>query len=170
MPSVRRSFFLVGVYDPLIYDSWPYFHAFDDGVFLSKNKRLCKFNSAIKFNSHLEAPEFYSEWKHADRYRLHHFEYKTYVDVPDHVFPDDHPNSIYKRICKNESSYVSGTAIFWLTGRTDYLCSKPTLAKHRKILLPYGIDIYTTPERFWELPPSLDDDTWYLAKPGLTVV
>lgn len=169
MPLARRSFFLVGVYDPLIYDSWPYFHGFDDGIFLSKNKRFCKFNSAIKFDSPLAARQFYSEWKHADRYRLYPFEYKTYVEVPAHVFPDDHPNSIFKRICQNESSYVQSTAITWLRGRSDYLWSKSTVAKHRKILLLYGIDIYTTPERLWELPPSLDDDTWYLSKPGLTI-
>ena len=170
MPSVRRSFFLVGVYDPSIYNSWPYFHSFDDGIFLSKNKRFCKFNSAIKFNSPLDVRKFYSEWKHAGRYQLHVFEYKTYVDVPAHVFPDDHPNSIFKLICEKESSYVSSTAITWLRGHSDYLWSKSTLAKHRKILLSYGIDIYTTPERLCELPPSLHDDTWYLSKPGLTIL
>ena len=169
MPLARRSFFLVGVYDPSIYNSWPYFHL-DEGVYLSKNKRFCSFKSAVEFDRPEQAREFYSAWKHAPLYSLHIFEYKTYVDVPAHVFPDDHPNSVFKLICEKESSYVASTAITWLRGQSDYLWSKSTLAKHRKILLLYGIDIYTKPERLWELPPSLHDDTWYLSKPGLTIL
>lgn len=168
MPLALRSRFIVGVYDPNIDDSWPYFHL-DEGVYLSKNKRLCSWKSAVEFDRPEQAREFYSAWKNASRYRLSVVEFKTHVDVPAHVFPYDHPNSIFKRICEKESSYVKSTAITWLSGRTDYFWSKSTVAKHRKILLSYGIDIYTTPQRFWELPPSLDDDTWYLSKPSLTV-
>jgi hypothetical protein len=169
MALALRSFFLVGIYDPLIHDSWPYFHSYD-GIFLSKNKRLCKYNSAIIFDSASEVRSFYSDWKHSNRYKLYPFEYKIHVDVPAHVFPDGHLNSIFKAICESESNGVKFTAYIWLTGRSDYSFSKVTLAKHRKLLLPYGIDINAKPQSLLELPPSLDDLTWYLPRPQLSIL
>lgn len=168
MPLALRSRFIAGVYDPNIDDSWPYFHL-DEGVYLSKNKRLCSWKSAVEFDRPQQAREFYSAWKHASRYRLEVREFKTHIQVPDPVFPDDHPHSILKLIRNAESSYVHSTAFTWFLGKTDFCWSKSTLARHRKILLNYGIDINLKPERLLEPLPSLDDDTWYLSKPSLTV-
>jgi hypothetical protein len=100
---------------------------------------------------------------------LYPVEFKTYVEVPDPVFPDDHPWSILKRIRRAESSYVYNTAFFWFIGNAESIWSKSTLARHRKILLSYGIDINLKPDRLLEPLPSLDDDTRYLSKPSLTV-
>lgn len=169
MAKARRSRFHVGVYDPQEFDSWPYFHP-DEGIYLSKNKRLCSIKSAIEFDQPQQAVEFYASWKHAARYRLSVREYKTWVDVPDPVFPDDHPWSILRRIQENEFSYVHSTAFIWFLGKTDYPWSKSTLARHRKILLNYGIDINQQPSQLLEPLPSLCDDTWYADKPTLSVV
>jgi hypothetical protein len=169
MPLALRSRFLVGIYDPNYYDSWPYFHAFDEGIFLSKNKRFCKFNSAINFDLPEQARAFYSSWKRSSLYRLHVFEYKTHIDVPALTFPPKHPRSILLRIRQNEPSSLYSTAFTWFMGSTDFLCSKSTLSRHRLALLNYGIDIHKKRRKPLVPLPSLDDDTWYLSKPDLTV-
>jgi hypothetical protein len=168
MPLALRSRFRVGVYDPAVHDSWPYFHQ-DEGRYLSKKKHLCSHISAVEFDHPHEAREFYFSWKQAHRYRLHVDEFKTHVDVPEPVFPADHPRSILKSICKNESSYVISTAYTWFSGDTNFTVSEPTLAKHRKILLPYGIDISLKPVLLLEPFPDLDDHVWHLSKPVLSM-
>lgn len=168
MPLALRSRFIAGVYDPNMYDSWPYFHS-DDGVYLSKNKRLCTFKTAIQFETPQAVREFYASWKHADRYRLYVYPFQVPIQVPMPVFPDDHPRSILSRICQAESSYVHNTAFLWFLGKDESIYSKSTLARHRKILLNYGIDINLKPERLLEPLPSLDDNIWYLSKPSLTL-
>lgn len=170
MPLVRRSRFIVGVYDSNIDDSWPYFHP-DEGVYLSKGKRLCSQNSAVEFDTPEQAREFFGCWKHASKYCLHVLEYKTYVDVPDPVFPDDHPRSILKRIQEAEHSGVFRTAWHWFSDSDFFRSySKSTLARHRKLLLKYGIDINQKPTQLLEPSPIRHDDTWYLAKPKFSVV
>lgn len=168
MPFALKSRFYVGVYDPSTYNSWPYFHL-DEGVYLSKNKRLCSHKSAIEFDDPEKAREFYASWRHADRYRLHVYPFQTHVEVPMPVFPDDHPFSILMRIKQNESGYVVRTAFTWLSGRSDFYFSYSTLAKHRKILLSYGIDINCKPDVLLEPLPSLDEKP-YSSKPALSVV
>jgi hypothetical protein len=169
MPLALRSRFVVGVYDPNFYDSWPYFFS-HEGIFLSKNKRLCSWKSAIEFDQPQQARDFYSSWKHASSYRLKVVEFKTRIHVPDFVFADDHPRSILNRIRDSESSYVHSTALVWFLGKTDFYWSKSTLSRHRKILLNYGIDINLKPHQLLEPLPNLDDDTWYLPMPSLTIV
>lgn len=170
MPLLRRSRFVVGVYDPNIDDSWPYFHP-DEGVYLSRNKRLCSQKSAIEFDIPDQAREFFGSWKHSYRYALHVLEYKTYIDVPEPVFPDDHPRSILKRIRANEHSGIAHTAFDWLSGSDFFRSySKSTLARHRNALLKYGIDIYQKPTQLLEPLSLLHEDTWYLAKPNFSIV
>jgi hypothetical protein len=168
MPLALRSFFIVGVYDPVIYGSWPYFHL-DEGVYLSKNKRLCSFNSAIEFDNPDDARVFYASWRHADRYRLFIRDYQTHVEVPMPVFPDDHPRSILMRIQNSAPRYVFNTALKWFIGDSNYFLAKSTLAKHRKILLAYGIDINCKPNAFLEPFPNLHEKP-YSSKPTLSVI
>lgn len=169
MALAFRSRFVVGVYNPKCVDHWPYFHL-DHGVYMSKAKRACKFNKAAQFETIDAAREFYASWKHAALYRCHILEYKTRVEVPDHVWPYDHPNAIFDRICaKEKNSNVRLSAFRWFMGITDSLFTEKTMAKHRQILLPYGIDIFSPSHLLLEYPPSLDDDTWYLSQPKFSL-
>lgn len=168
MPFALKSRFYVGVYDPSMYDSWPYFHL-DEGVYLSKNKRLCSHKSAIEFDDPEKAREFYASWRHADCYRLHVCPFQIHVEVPMPVFPDDHPRSILRRIENNEPRYIFNTALQWFFGDSRFFLAKSTLAKHRKILLAYGIDINCKPDVLLEPLPSLDEKP-YSSKPALSVV
>jgi hypothetical protein len=169
MPLALRSRFNAGVYDPAIYDSWPHFHA-DEGRYLSKKKHLCSLSSAAEFEHPQQVREFYSSWKHAHRYKLHVNEFKTHVEIPEHVFPDDNPWSVLKRIQESESSYVYSTAFFWFSGIQDVHFSKSTIAKHRKILLLYGVDINLKPAILLEPFPDLHDHVWHLSKPVISAV
>lgn len=170
MAYVLKSFFCVGIYNPEYHDSWPYFHGFDDGIFLSKNHRKCKFNSAIKFDNPNDVREFFSKWSGAKKYKLHVFPFQTHAEVPDPVFPPNHPRSILKLIKQNEYCYVHSTALSWFLGDDYQLWSKQTIARHRKILLKYGIDISQKPTEILQPLPSQHDDEWRLAKPNLQVV
>lgn len=168
MPLALRSRFIVGVYDPKQFDHWPYSHP-QEGLFLSDAKRIRLYDKAAEFETIQAAREFYASWKRASRFRCHLHEYKIRVEVPAYVFPDDHPNAILFRISSNESPHVRLTAFRWFLGKSDFIYSKSTIEKHRKVLLLYGIDIYLTPQRLLEDSPSLDDDTWYLSQPKFSM-
>lgn len=141
-----RSFYRIGVYDPQIYDFWPYGDLCEGMVFLSAKKRLCKEGKAIEFECKTEAREFYASWKHKDKYKMSLRKVGRTVEVADPEYPAGHPNSIMKAIIENEPRVYMSTALAWFNG-DDFLLpkNKKTLARHRKVLLKYDIDIYEAP-------------------------
>ena len=104
---VRKRFYRIGVYDPEIFESWPYGDFCDDMVYLSAKKRLCKEGKAIEFECKTKAREFYAEWMHRNKYKMELKWVERNIDVPEPEYPENHPNSIMKRIRENESHIYS---------------------------------------------------------------
>jgi len=147
--QVYKSFFQIGVYDPVHDDSWPWHCHYDCGQYLSAKKRICSWNKPAEFEAAEEARLFYHSWKHRDRYRMELIEVKRWVEIPDPEYPEDHPRAICYRILRNESSSrYHSTAFLWFSG-CDLLqmMSRPTLIKRRNVLLKYGIDIVEPPSQ-----------------------
>ncbi|BBI99331.1 hypothetical protein FGKAn22_10240 [Ferrigenium kumadai] len=171
---ILKSFFYVGVYDPLKFESWPYF--FDEGIYLSTNKRMCSFRKAISFETPNEAREFYHAWLHKENHRLEVVELKEWVDIADPDYPENHPRSIIKSIKDGEkSSRLVIAALLWISGADPAEhYSDRTKSKYRKKLLEYGIDIFNPPSaemvRLWtESKPEKYSDYQFMttAKPRL---
>ena len=168
-----RSRFMVGVY-PVTEDPEPVqlrFRHIEGGDYLSRKYRICTWKSAAEFSTPHDARDFFHAYKRHNAYKLHIVEYKTLVEVPAPVLAADNPHAILERIRCSESPYVRQTAFFWYMGRdiSNYWTSR-TLAKHRMILLAYGLDIFLPPDRLLEPFPSQDDHVWHLARQPLTAV
>lgn len=169
--TVRRSAFHAGVYDPQNFDSWPWAFDFENGCYLSANKRRCSMRSAAKFDTAAAAREFYHGWKHKDRYRLEVVEFKEYVDVPAPKYPEDHPRSILSRLSGAVGNSVYNTAFMWFLGEDPAkLWSPATIKKHTKLLLAHGIDITKPPQQLLQPHPVLHDDEWHLQCPNLSAI
>lgn len=171
MVSEYRSFFNIGLFDPLLSDSWPWECKEIDGVYLSEKNRVCSVKKAAIFDSIAEARQFFNDWKGKGRWKLHIVEYKTTVEVPEPVFSDDHPHSILHRIWQNERHAVWVTATLWYEGNIkQHYISKQTVNRHRKKLLPYGIDINIGPEIKYSKPKMKEDLVWHTSKADLSLV
>lgn len=79
---VHKSFFAIGVYDPEHHDRWPWHCHYDDGVYLSVAKRLCKMSNAAEFDTIDDARQFYAEWKRKRQFKMEVIEYKRWVNIP----------------------------------------------------------------------------------------
>ncbi|NQY63543.1 MAG: hypothetical protein HRT38_07365 [Alteromonadaceae bacterium] len=168
--EVHKSFFQIGLFDPLFDDVWPWHFHYENGVYLSKKYRKCGWNSSAEFESPKDAREFYHNWKHREKFKMELIEVKRWVTVPDPVFPPDHPRSIIEKIRQTEKCHHARTAIMWFMGMEikDYM-TKPTLLKHKAVLLKYGVDIET--ECLDRLEPLVSsEDVWQLSKPDLDLI
>ena len=142
---VNKSFYFIGIYDPKKHDSWPWHCHYDDGQYLSAKKRICS-KVPAEFETENEAREFFHSWKHKAKYKMELIEVKKWVDIPDPVYPDDHPRSILDKIVKNEKSRFGVIAALWFSG-ADVISqySRPTQLKYQKELLKYDIDLFSKP-------------------------
>ncbi|MBF4248850.1 hypothetical protein EA004_28415, partial [Vibrio anguillarum] len=137
-------------------------------IYLSEKKRKCSWKKAATFESLEEARTFFHEWKNSPNLKMHIVEFKRYVEVPDPIFPEDHPYSVLKRIQGNERVNIWVTADLWFKGKiAEHYVSKQTLKRHRKILLGYGIDIEGQPKEVYHPPKVKRDDIWHTAAPEL---
>ncbi len=167
--QARRSVFRLGVYKPEWGDEWPWAYESENGQYLSEKYRVCSEQSAAKFMDLNEAREFFHGWKRKGEFRLEIVECKEYVEVPDPVYPDDHPKAILDRINQHEMSSVRKTAFYWFLGEDiNILWSRTTLNKHRQTLLRYDIDINQVPDYPLEQDDSPHDDQWHLEKPTMS--
>lgn len=171
MATEYRSLFNIGLFDPNIDDCWPWEYHCDEGQYLSEKKRLCGWSKAAVFDSIDEARTFFTEWKGSQKWKMHIVEYKTYVTVPDPIYPSDHPETILKAINKSERHNVWLTAYLWFRGEvSEHYLSKQTLKKHRTKLLAYGIDIFTEPTTIYVPEKMKVDNVFHTAKPELSVI
>ena len=105
-------------------------------------------------------------------------ETKYWTEVSDPVYPPDHPRSIISLVIANEKSTSRILAVSWFYGldtfeKMDY--SKATKEKYRKILLKYGIDLFSKPTEemrklFEESSPKNFSDFEFRSPPKLNVV
>ncbi|EGR0209294.1 hypothetical protein KZY42_004236 [Vibrio vulnificus] len=169
MATEYRSFFNIGLYDPVHFDRWPYGpNEHDSALYLSTKKRKCGWGKAAEFNSIDEARAFFNDWKNSSKLKMHIVEFKKYVEVPDPIYPENHPHSLLKRIHQGEKHSVWVTAELWFRGQiSTHYVSKQTLRRHRDILINYGVDIAKEPEQVYEPPKMKRDDVWYTASPNL---
>lgn len=168
--QARRSVFRLGVYEAKWGEEWPWAFEAEKGQYLSAKYRVCSERSAAKFSDLNEARDFFHSWKRRSDFLLEVVESKEYAEIPDPVYPDDHPRSILGRINQHEMSSVRKTAFFWFLGDDiSKLYSRATLKKHRKVLLSYGIDINKAPASTLETEVNLHDDEWHLVQPKLAI-
>ncbi|QSB03799.1 hypothetical protein JWZ98_22700 (plasmid) [Methylomonas sp. EFPC1] len=140
--QVLKTFYVIGVYNPQQYDAWPWHCHYEDGQYLSGKYRVCGCNRQVRFESEAAAREFYFAWKRYKEFKFELIPQRLWVDVPDPVYPVDHPKSILKAITVNEFHGARLTGSLWLYGQDiSTLYSEKTIRKHREILLKYGIDI-----------------------------
>jgi hypothetical protein len=111
--KILKSFFLIGIYDPNIDAAWPWHFNYENGRYLSANKRVCSRNSSAEFESPEDARLFYHSWKHSDKYKMEVIETKYWTEVPDPVYPPDHPRSIISLVIANEKSTARILAVSW---------------------------------------------------------
>lgn len=175
--QVYKSFFQIGIYNPVYDDSWPWHYHYEDGQYLSAKKRICSWNKPAEFETAEEARLFYHSWKHKERYKMELLEVKRWTEIPDPEYPEDHPRTIFDRILHNEtSSRYKSTAALWFSGYDlQLVMSRPTRIKHRKVLLKYGIDIIEEPSQImldlWDkTKPVVYSDWEFQSKPPLTIV
>jgi hypothetical protein len=153
--NVFKSFFQIGIYDPLRFDKWPWHYEYEYGMYLSAKKRVCGWNKPAEFDTEKEAREFFHSWKQKAKYKMEIIEVKRSADIPDPVFPEDHPRTIMEQIVKNEKSSFRTAASLWFSGfNAIERYSRPTQLKYRKQLLKYGIDLFSDPspllKKQWE--------------------
>lgn len=167
---VFKTLYIIGIYSPQQYDAWPWHCNYEYGQYLSDKHRICGWNRPAKFDSEQAARKFYFAWKRCKEFKFELIPQQSWVNVPDPVYPADHPNSILKSITENESRGVKLTGSLWLCGQDiSTLYSEKTLKKHREVLLKYGIDIYKPlPDNLKIAAESRFIDT--PKKPRLTVV
>ncbi|CAG0960635.1 hypothetical protein ANRL3_00852 [Anaerolineae bacterium] len=76
-------------------------------------------------------------------------EVKHWAEVPDPVYPPEHPRSIMDRVIVNEKSSTAKIfASLWFSGDDPFEISgysQTTNNKYRNILLKYGIDLILKP-------------------------
>lgn len=144
--QVQKSYFYIGIYNPIIDEVWPYFNSWD-GTYLSEKNRVCSIKKAIEFESPKKAREFFHSWKHKAKWRMELVEFKKWVDAPDPVYAKGDPRSIIKNIHNGEkSSTYATTAIEWFSKIDIKSRMTPqTFQRHRTILLKYNIDIENKP-------------------------
>lgn len=165
--QVYKSFYQIGIFDPSEYESWPWHFHYENGRYLSSKHRECGANLAAEFDSQEKARAFFGEWIHKERYKFELIEVKKWIEQPDPIYPDEHPNSILKEIESNERNTYARTARLWWSGQDLInLYTKATLKTHRKVLLKYKIDIFDKPVNQLE-KEVLIDNTWHLSKPDL---
>lgn len=140
---------MIGIYDPLIYNFWPWHYHYEDGKYLSAKQRICSETSAAVFSTAHEARVFYHTWKHRDRYKMEVIEVKTWVEEPDPEYPLGHPKEIFNRLARdNVRSCYRLTLLAWLGGYDSLNhMSQSTRLRHRTILLKYGVDIFERPSQ-----------------------
>jgi hypothetical protein len=66
----ERKMYMIGVFDPNVDNSWPWHFHYENGVFLSEKKRLCKDGKAAKFENQDEAREFFHSWSGNSKYKM----------------------------------------------------------------------------------------------------
>jgi hypothetical protein len=140
--QVFKTFYVIGIYDPRQNDAWPWHCHYEYGKYLSDKHRICGDFRAAKFETEDEARKFFYDWKQYKEFKFELISRREWVDMPDPVYPSDHPKSILKSITENESHGVKITGSLWFYGEDiSTLYSAKTLKKYREILLKYGIDI-----------------------------
>ncbi len=146
--KVNKSFFQIGIYNPEMDNCWPWHFHYENGRYLSAKKRICSWNRPAEFETEKEAREFYHSWKQKDKYKMELIKIQKWVEIPDPVFPKDHPYSILKKIIANEKSRFITVASLWFSGiHTIKSYSRPTQIKYRNTLLKYGIDLFSDPTK-----------------------
>ena len=61
--QIRKSIFLIGVFDPTVDDNWPWHFHYEHGMYLSVKHRQCKIRKAAEFTSAAEARNFFHNWQ-----------------------------------------------------------------------------------------------------------
>jgi hypothetical protein len=152
--QVQKLFYLIGVYDPALDESWPWHCHYEHGRYLSMKRRVCGQERAAQFSTEHEARGFFFSWKHWRKHKFELIPVQMWATEPDPVYPPDHPRSIFASIRANEPHPVRLTATYWFFGADLVDVYKPkTLAKHRAALLKYGIDIgKPRPDHFLIVP------------------
>ncbi len=168
--KVNKSFFQIGIFDPMEDVSWPWHFEYERGVYLSLNYRKCGWNKSVEFETPDEARDFYHRWKHSGRYKMELIEVKRWVEQPDPDFPPEHPRSIIKLIASKEKSIYLRTAASWFAGEdiSAYMTRK-TLLRHKRVLLNYGIDIEEKCTNKLTPITSIEND-WQLTQPKLKIL
>lgn len=164
MVQEYRSFYLIGLYDPDVDDSWPWDHRYDEGIYLSSKKRVCKLPKASALDTPEQAKEFFSGWAGSTKWKMKLIETKRWVDIPEPEYAADHPASILKAINKSEGYSVYVTAELWFAGKLKkHYVTKKTLKRHRIKLLAYNIDIDKKPKQRYDPSPPKVDKVWHLS-------
>lgn len=91
--QIQKSFFNIGIYDPLKDEAWPW-HCKYDGAYLSPKKRICSMTRAAEFDSAEKARHFYHEWKHRSKYKMKLIVYKKWVEITELISRSDMKNRI----------------------------------------------------------------------------
>jgi hypothetical protein len=174
---VLKSFFMIGIYDPLIYGCWPWHCHYEDGKYLSEKKRICSRNKTALFETADEARLFYHSWKHRERYKMEVIEVKTWTEVPDPEYPQGHPREIFNRLIRdNARSCYRITLALWFDGLDPFKnVSQSARIRHRNVLLNYGVDIFEQPSQnmidLWNESKSTNySDFEFQSTPQLTVI
>jgi hypothetical protein len=153
--QILKTFYLIGVYDPNLNGSWPWHFYYENGQYLSEKHRICGWYRAAKFETEKEAREFYFKWKRYNEFKFELIPEQSWVEVPNPVYPPDHPKAILKSIAENEPHSVKLTGSLWLYGEDiSTIYSSKTLKKHREALLKYGIDIDSPRPAHLEIKPE----------------
>ena len=140
--DILKLSYLIGIYDPVQDDAWPWHFQYEYGQYLSAKHRICGRERAAEFATEKEARDFYFLWKHAKTHKFELIPVQCWVVAPDPAYPPEHPKSILKAISEKESHSVKLTASLWFYDQDiSTLYSQKTLKKHRAALLKYGIDI-----------------------------
>lgn len=66
----HKQVYKIGVFDPSVDMSWPWHFHYENGVYLSEKKRLCKEGKAARFDSPTEAREFFHAWSGNKKYKM----------------------------------------------------------------------------------------------------
>lgn len=148
MNKERKTFFIIGIFNPNIDSCWPWSCRPDDGVYLSENNRRCGVGKAICFDTPKEARLYFHDWIGNKAWKMELVKMDRLVEISSPIYPPDHPFAILKLIQKSEIPSVRETARVWFSGEIkNHYITKVTLKRHRDRLLAYGIDIYNKPPR-----------------------
>ncbi|MFT6836420.1 MAG: hypothetical protein ACJA0H_002470 [Francisellaceae bacterium] len=80
--AVNQSFFFVGVFDPIHSNSWPWHHHYNDGLYLSAKRRLCKLSKSAEFSTPEAARSHFAACSNKSGYKFELIETKKWITLP----------------------------------------------------------------------------------------
>lgn len=76
-PDNLTSFFVIGVFDPRLDESWPWHFHYEDGCYLSPKKRQCNMQRQAVFSSEAKALEFWRAYRNPKKLSFEILEFRT---------------------------------------------------------------------------------------------